>query len=54
MAAVSDAFGGPIFGFGLATLLALLLAVGLIVNLLTDPTHDRLVELERIDYTTPS
>ena len=54
MAAVSDAFGGPIFGFGLATMLALLLAVGLIVNLLTDPTHDRLAELERIDYTTSS
>ena len=52
MAVVSDAFGAPIFGFGLATMLSALLAVGLIVNLLRDPTHGRLAELERIDYTT--
>ena len=40
--AVSDAFGGPHAGFGLATTMALLLAGGLVFNLIKDPSRARL------------
>jgi len=40
--AVSDAFGGPHAGFGLATGMALLLAGALVFNLIQDPSRARL------------
>jgi fucose permease len=40
--AVSDAFGGPHAGFGLATGMALLLAGALVFNLIKDPSRARL------------
>ncbi len=42
MAAVSDAYGGPQYGFGLATVFAALLFAGLAYNWLRDPAARRL------------
>ncbi len=46
MGAVSDSFGGIRYGFMLATGFALLLALGLLVNLIFDPADKRLQALE--------
>lgn len=46
MAAVSDAFGGPQYGFALATGFAALLAAGLLVNWMRDPAGARLRALD--------
>jgi fucose permease len=51
MAAASDAFGGPKYGFALATALALLLFVGLLMNWIIDPAKGRLQELDRLEYS---
>ncbi|PTN09866.1 sugar MFS transporter [Mangrovibacterium marinum] len=51
MGAVSDACGhDAYYGFILATIFAGLLFVGLILNLLLDPTYQRLSELELTQY----
>lgn len=42
MGAVSDALGGPVYGFGLATGLAALLALGAVLNAVFDPAAERL------------
>lgn len=44
MGALSDAYGGTEAGFGLATVFALLLFVGLVGNLVFDPARRRLLE----------
>lgn len=54
MGAVSDAFGGAQYGFALATLFALLLAAGLMFNLVFDPAKRRLQALEDIDTAAVS
>jgi fucose permease len=46
MGAVSDLFGGPLYGFILATVLAALLAVGAVLNALFDPAGPRLAAAE--------
>ena len=53
MAAVSDAFGNAKYGFGLATLFALMLSIGLVFNWFAEPARNRLRELDRLDYATP-
>ena len=50
MAAVSDAFGHPRYGFGLATLFAALLFAGLLLNWIYDPARERLVRLDSSEY----
>jgi fucose permease len=50
MGAVSDALGQITYGFWLATALAGLLFVGLLLNWLTDPTRTVLERLELADY----
>jgi len=50
MAAVSDAFGHPRYGFGLATLFAALLFAGLLLNWIYDPARERLVKLDSSEY----
>jgi fucose permease len=50
MGAVSDAFGQITYGFWLATALAGLLFVGLLLNWLTNPTRTVLERLELADY----
>jgi fucose permease len=50
MAAISDALGGARFGFVLATGFALLLAIGLVINWLANPTEARLRDLDRVEY----
>jgi DHA1 family quinolone resistance protein-like MFS transporter len=50
MGAVSDSFGNIRYGFMLAAGFALLLAAGLLVNLVFDPARKRLESLEELDY----
>ncbi len=50
MGAVSDSFGGIRYGFMLAAGFALLLALGLLVNLIFDPADKRLRALDKLDY----
>ena len=50
MAAVSDACGGPRYGFVLATGFALVLFVGLLVNGIANPTQRHLRDMERSQY----
>ncbi len=50
MGAVSDAFGHPRYGFGLATLFAALLFAGLALNCIYDPARERLVKLDSSEY----
>jgi fucose permease len=50
MAAVSDTFGGARYGFVLATGFALLLAVGLVINWLANPTAARLACVDQAEY----
>ena len=50
MGAVSDSYGDIRYGFVLATGFALLLAGGLLVNLIFDPAEKRLQALEELDY----
>ena len=51
MGAVSDAFGkNAKYGFILATVFAGLLLLGVILNLIFDPTKQRLLELNRSEY----
>jgi fucose permease len=47
MAAVSDAWGDPRYGFLLATGFALLLVIGLLINWAFDPAGRRLQQLDR-------
>ncbi len=50
MGAVSDSYGDIRYGFVLAAGFALLLAAGLLVNLIFDPADKRLQALEELDY----
>jgi fucose permease len=50
MAVVSDAYGDARYGFVLAAGFALVLFLGLLINLLTNPAGRRLRELDRADY----
>ncbi len=50
MGAVSDAFGHPRYGFGLATIFAALLFAGLLLNWMYDPARERLVRLDSSEY----
>jgi fucose permease len=50
MGAVSDAFGHPKYGFVLATVFAALLFAGLLLNWISNPARERLVELDSSEY----
>jgi len=50
MGAVSDAMGGPIYGFELATGFAALLFVGMLVNQIFDPTSVTLGRADETEY----
>lgn len=51
MAAVSDAFGGnALYGFILATLFTVLLFLGLLLNMIFNPTKARLQQLDETEY----
>lgn len=50
MGAISDAFGGPIYGFMLATGFAVLLFVGTVLNQIFDPTKATLGRLDESEY----
>lgn len=50
MGAISDALGGPIYGFMLATGFAAVLFVGLILNQIFDPTRATLGRLDASEY----
>jgi hypothetical protein len=50
MATVSDAYGDVMYGFILASGLALLLFVALLLNLLMKPAERRLHALDRSEY----
>jgi fucose permease len=50
MGAVSDALGGPIYGFALATAFAALLSVGLLLNSAFNPTGDLFQRADKSDY----
>lgn len=50
MAAISDAFGHPKYGFVLATLFAALLFAGLLLNWIYNPARERLVKLDSSEY----
>ena len=50
MAAVSDAYGDPKFGFGLATTFALLLCARLAVNWWGDRAQRRLRSMDRVEH----
>ena len=50
MGLVSDRFGDPIFGFGLATVLAGALAAFAVFNLVFDPSRRRLQDRQDADY----
>ena len=49
--AISDAMGGPIYGFMLATVFAALLFAGLLLNQIFDPTRTVLGEADAREYT---
>jgi fucose permease len=51
MGAVSDALGGPIYGFGLATGFAALLFVGLVLNNVFNPAAAVFQHADESDYT---
>jgi fucose permease len=51
MAAISDAFGDVSYGFKLATVFTLLLAVGLIYNWLRNPAGARLAQRDLSEYS---
>jgi fucose permease len=51
MAAISDALGGPLYGFALATGFAALLFVGLILNCVFDPAGPILEQADRTEYS---
>lgn len=48
--AASDAMGGPIYGFMLATGFAALLFVGMLLNQFLDPTSTVLEHADEIEY----
>ncbi len=50
MGAVSDAMGGPIYGFALATGFAALLFFGLLLNNVFNPAGDVFHRADQIDY----
>ena len=50
MAAVSDLFGHPKYGFVLATLFAVLLFTGLLLNWIYNPARDHLAKLDSSEY----
>jgi fucose permease len=50
MGAVSDAMGGPRYGFMLATAFAAMLFVGLLINWILDPTREVLHRLDATEY----
>lgn len=52
MAAVSDSLGDVAYGFGLATIFSMLLALGLLFNWIADPARARLLEREQSGYAT--
>ena len=52
MAAVSDAFGHPKYGFVLATVFAALLFGGLLLNRIYNPARDHLAKLDSSEYQT--
>src|SRR4030095_9412954 len=54
MGAVSDAMGGPIYGFALATGFAALLFIGLILNNVFNPAAAVFERADQSDYTTVS
>jgi MFS transporter, FHS family, L-fucose permease len=51
MGVMSDALGGPIYGFGLATGFAALLFAGLVMNWLLNPTRAVLERSDATDYS---
>lgn len=53
MGLISDRFGDPIYGFGLATVLAGGLAALAAFNLVFDPSRRRLLERQNADYAHP-
>ena len=50
MGAISDYFGDPKYGFILATLFAIMLFAGLLLNWIFNPAGDRLQKLDRTEY----
>jgi fucose permease len=50
MGAVSDAMGGPMYGFALATGFAALLFIGLLLNKLFNPAGSIFEQADQIDY----
>ena len=50
MGAVSDSFGGALYGFVLATVFAGLLFAGCVLNWIFDPSHRRLKALDETQY----
>ncbi len=50
MGAVSDAMGGPIYGFALATGFSALLFVGLLLNQIFNPAGRIFEQADQIDY----
>jgi len=50
MGAISDALGGPRFGFYLATAFAVVLFAGSVFNLVRDPAGRRLAQLDDTEY----
>jgi DHA1 family quinolone resistance protein-like MFS transporter len=50
MGAVSDVFGHPKYGFVLATLFAVLLFAGLLLNWIYNPAGERLAKLDSSEY----
>lgn len=53
MGAVSDLFGGPRYGFMLASVFAALLFAGCLLNSIFDPARDRLSSLDKSQYQAP-
>jgi hypothetical protein len=54
MGAVSDAMGGPLYGFMLATGFAALLFVGLVLNGVFNPAGDVFQRADQSDYKIPT
>ena len=50
MGAISDYFGDPKYGFILATLFAIMLFAGLLLNWIFNPAGDRLQKLDQTEY----
>jgi hypothetical protein len=51
MGAVSDAMGGPIYGFALATVFAALLFLGLVLNNVFNPAAAVFQRADQSDYS---